>query len=78
MRGFPIVIRSFDEVRDFVALATVQPFAVMVGNGSQEVSAKGFIGMFSLDYSAPLMVTVDCSPEEFTQFRQAASRFLAS
>jgi hypothetical protein len=34
--------------------------------------------MFSLDYSEPLQVRVDCQGEDFLQFRQAAHRFVVA
>ncbi len=72
---FSIEIHSFQQVRDFVSLATVQPFRVLVGNDRRRVNGKSFMGMFSLDYSEPLMVRVDCQDEAFQQFRQAAEAF---
>ena len=76
MQEFSIEIHSFQEVRDFVSLATVQPFRVLVGNDRRRVNGKSFMGMFSLDYSEPLQVRVDCQGEDFLQFRQAAHRFV--
>ena len=52
MREFTVSIRSFQDVKDFVSLATIQPFRVLVGNGRQWVNAKSFMGMFSLDFRA--------------------------
>ena len=77
MRHFNICVRSFRQVQDFVALAMVQPFEVLVGNDKQQVNGKSFMGMFSLDYKRPLRVTVRCSDEEFGRFRQDAAQFLA-
>lgn len=76
MQEFNIAIHCFPEVRDFISLATVQPFEVFVGNDHQVVNAKGFIGMASLDFSHPLTVLCDCDPDCFRSFRQQASRFL--
>ena len=76
MQEFNIAIHSFPEVRDFISLATVQPFEVFVGNERQTVNAKGFIGMVSLDFSRPLKVLCDCDSDVFQNFRQQASRFL--
>ena len=76
MKEFSIAIRSFQDVQDFVALATVQPFRIVIGNDRHRVNAKSFMGMFSLDYSQPLQVRMSCSEEDFQQFRLAASRFL--
>lgn len=69
MREFDIVLNSLRQVQDFVKLAMVQPFEVVVGNDSQHINGKDLMGMFSLDYSAPVRVSVKCSPEEFTAFR---------
>lgn len=77
MQKFHISIRSSREVQEFVALAMVQPFEVLVGNDRQQINGKSFIGMFSLDYKRPLLVSVNCSEEEFARFRQDAARFLA-
>ena len=77
MLEFNIAIHSFLEVREFISLATVQPFEVFVGNEHQIVNAKGFIGMASLDFSRPLKVLCDCDPLGFQNFRQQAVQFLA-
>ena len=76
MREFNIFIRSFREVQEFVALAMVQPFEVLVGNAQHQINGKNYIGMFSLNYSEPLQVSVKCSEEEFLRFRKDAARFL--
>ncbi len=77
MRQFQIHIYSAQQVKDFVALAMVQPFQVLVGNEKQQVNGKSFIGMFSLDYKKPVKVSVTCSDEEFGAFRQATNTLLA-
>ena len=77
MRHFNISVRSFRQVQEFVSLAMVQPFEVLVGNDKQQVNGKSFIGMFSLDYKRPLRVSVSCSEEEFGRFCQDAAQFIA-
>ena len=76
MQEFSVALSSFQEVKDFVELATVQPFRILVGNDRRRVNGKSFMGMFSLDYSEPLKVRVDCKEDQFFQFRQAAARFV--
>ena len=76
MKEFNITIRSFQQVQDFVSLAMVQPFDVLVCNEKQQINGKSFMGMFSLNYREPLHVRVRCSEEEFQRFRQDAARFL--
>ena len=78
MQEFTISIRSFQDILDFVALATVQPFPVLVDNSQSQVNAKSFMGMFSLDYTQPTTVMIDCDSDEFHRFRRDAARFAAS
>ena len=70
MRQFDIVVTSFRQVQDFVSLAMVQPFEVLVGNEKQQVSGKSFMGMFTLNHQKPLRVSVRCSEEEFGKFQE--------
>ena len=74
---FDIVLRSLQQVQDFVALAMVQPFELMVGNDRQSINGKDLMGMLSLDYSHPVRVCVRCTQEQFSSFRNSASSFLA-
>ena len=78
MQEFTISIRSFQDILDFVALATVQPFPVLVDNSQSQVNAKSFMGMFSLDYTQTTTVLTDCDAEAFRRFRQDAARFIKS
>ena len=77
MRQFHVAFRSFRQVQDFVSAAMVKPFRVLVGNDSQQVNGKSFIGMFCLDYSQPLQVSVDCDEAAFVQFRKEVLTLLA-
>lgn len=77
MKQFDIVLHSFADVQDFVEIATVQPFRILVGNDRTRVNAKSFMGMFSLDFSEPVHVRADCTEEECFHFKQAVARFLA-
>ena len=77
MKQFDISLHSFQDVQDFVELATVQPFRIVVGNDRTRVNAKSFMGMFSLDFATPVQVRADCSDEECTSFKLAAARSLA-
>ena len=76
MQKFDIMIHSRQEVQEFVSLAAQQPFRVTVGNDSQSIDGKDFMGMFSLDYSRPLQVCLQCSGEECRCFRQNVAKFL--
>lgn len=76
MQEFYIHIGSFKDIQDFVALATVQPFSVSVGNESQQVNGKSFSGMVTLDYHRPIFVRSECSIAQWQVFRQQAAKFL--
>ena len=77
MKQFDICLQTFEDVQDFVELATVQPFRILVGNDRIRVNAKSFMGMFSLDLTTPVQVRADCTEEQCDGFKQAAARFLA-
>ena len=70
MHQFDIVMRSFQQVQQFVKLAMRKPYDVMVGNEHQNINGKDIMGMFSLDYRFPLKVSVRCSETEFESFVQ--------
>ena len=76
MHQFPIHIHSFGDIKAFVALATVQPFRVTVRHEEQQVNAKSFMEMFTLDYSEPLRLKI--AEENQETFRIAAKKFIAN
>ena len=77
MKEFEIRIKSVQDVLSFVDLATSRPFAVLVGNDTHRVNGKSFMEMFCLNFARPLKATMDCSEEEFEQFRRDADALLA-
>ena len=78
MHTFPVEFRSFEDVRDFVLLSMTRKYDISVSNGYQTVDAKSLMVMFSLDYSHPLEVRVDCSDAEFSDFLEEATPFRVS
>ena len=77
MQEFHIALHSFKEVQEFISLATVQPFPILVGNEFQQVNGKSFIGMVSLDHTRPLLVQGDCDGQTWQKFRTLATKFLS-
>jgi hypothetical protein len=77
MKQFDIILRSFQDVQEFVEIATIQPFRVLVGNDRSRVNAKSFMGMFSLNYAEPVQVRADCSEMDYEHFKSAVGKFLA-
>ena len=78
MAEFHMTIHSFEQVQAFVKVAMDQPFPVMVGNESQQINGKDLMGMFSLDYTRPVKVSVNCTEEQFLCFQQAANQAIQS
>ena len=78
MKHFFISVRTVLQVQDFVKLAMLQPFDVLVTDNRKQVSGKNFMGMFTLDLRQPLDVQVTCDEASFQQFRQKAEGLLAS
>ena len=77
MKQFDIILRSFQDVQEFVEIATIQPFRVLAGNDRSRVNAKSFMGMFSLNYAEPIQVRADCSDLDCKHFQSAVGKFLA-
>jgi len=78
VKSFTISLHSLKQVQDFVSLAMIQPFDVLVCNDYQQVNGKNFMGMFSLDFRQPLQVQVSCDEDSFCRFRQKAAELFAS
>ena len=77
MQEFEIELHSFRQVQDFVILAGQQPFDIRAGNSWQDINGKDLMGMFSLDYSRPVRIKMECSQEAFHTFQQEVCQFLA-
>ena len=77
MKHFNICIRSFADIRDFVAIAIAQPFDVFGGNDIQKVNAKSLMAMFTLNYHRPLQVSFTCDDEACSRFTSEAAKFIA-
>ena len=76
MWEFKVRFSSFQDVQDFVSMAAGEKFPILVGNDSFQVAGTSFMGMFSLDHTKPVQITMECSQDEFQGFRQKVERFL--
>ena len=75
MRELRIQLRSVQDVLSFVALATERSFPIYVANGNHRVNGESFMEMFSLNLREPMVVTFQCSDEEYEKLRRDAARF---
>ena len=73
---FYVRFHNSQEIRDFIAWSSAQPFTLSVGNDGYVVNGSSFMGMFTLDHSRPLKVRVSCSAEEYGRILRDAERFL--
>lgn len=63
MKAFNIMLRSINDVKDFVNVVNKYDFDVDLTSGRYVVDAKSIMGIFSLDLSKPIRVEVhteDC------------------
>lgn len=66
---------SLNDVKEFVGLATLQPYSVEVHDGDRLVNAKSFMEMFTINFTDPLLVEVGGKENE-ANFAHAAKKFL--
>lgn len=63
MKTFNIMLKSINDVKDFVNIVNRYKFDVDLTSGRYVVDAKSIMGIFSLDLSKPIRVEVhveDC------------------
>ncbi|MDP4181654.1 MAG: HPr family phosphocarrier protein [Bacillota bacterium] len=63
MKSFNIILKSINDVKDFVNFVNRYDFDVDLTSGRYVVDAKSIMGIFSLDLSKPIKVDVhtdDC------------------
>lgn len=65
------------DIKEFVSIATLQPFSVLVDDGNHLVNATSFMEMCTLDFAKPLRIDAG-SPENEAQFALAAQNYIAS
>ena len=58
MKAFNIMLKSINDVKDFVNVVNKYDFDVDLTSGRYVVDAKSIMGIFSLDLSRPIRVEV--------------------
>lgn len=77
MKQLQIQFHSFQDIQDMVDLASAQPFPIWVMDRRCKVNATSFMCLFSLDYTQPLTVEVNCDREQWEAFAPKLTRFAA-
>lgn len=55
-----IMLKSFDEVKQFVNIACGKDYDIELMSGKYIVNAKSIMGVFSLDLTKPLVMVAHC------------------
>lgn len=55
-----IILKSFDDVRNFVNLANTVEYDIELVSGKYTVDAKSIMGVFSLDLTKPMTMVAHC------------------
>ena len=74
MKSFNIMLRSINDVKDFVNIANKYDFDVDLTSGRYVVDAKSIMGIFSLDLSKP--IKVDVHGDECSCFYEEVKKFI--
>lgn len=68
MQTFKIKFRTPEQIKEFIRFTSTQNYDIDLSIGHYVVDAKSIIGIFSLDISKELIVTLHCSNEESKEF----------
>lgn len=74
MKSFNILLKSINDVKDFVNIVNKYDFDVDLTSGRYVVDAKSIMGIFSLDLSKP--IKVDVHAEDCGNFCEEIKRFM--
>lgn len=55
-----IMLKSFEDVKRFVAIASSKDYDIELMSGKYIVNAKSIMGVFSLDLTKPLIMVAHC------------------
>ena len=77
MCSFKVNLRSVEDIKNFVAAASVVDCDIDVLAGRYLVDAKSIMGLFSLELSKPVTVQLHGSAEAVEAFRRAVGALIA-
>ncbi len=70
MYNFKITLSSINEVKSFVNAACSQMCDIDIISGRYVIDAKSIMGIFSIDLTKPVTVSVNGTEEEYKAFRE--------
>ena len=75
MTEFKMKLMTINDVKEFVALASLCRFDLDLNSGRYTVDAKSIMGIFSIVPSESLTLTVYASPDECADFLKQIAKF---
>lgn len=74
MKTFNIMLKSINDVKDFVNIVNKYDFDVDLTSGRYIVDAKSIMGIFSLDLSKP--IKVEAHSDDVEEFMKEVKPFI--
>ena len=71
-----VKLNGIDDIKNFCAKASSQLFDIDVVSGRYVVDAKSIMGLFSLDLSRPVEVTIQAEKSECESFLTEIDNFI--
>lgn len=75
MKEFMVMLKSINDVKDFVSAASMQVCDIDVVSGRYTIDAKSIMGLFSLDLAKPIQVQVYGTEQDGEKFFEAVKKF---
>jgi len=72
-----IRLRNINDVKSFVAACTGCAFEIFLGTEPNEINAKSIMGLFSLDFNSPILMTTTGEGPELAAFLEEIGGYLA-
>ncbi len=69
MSRFTIMLKSINDVKEFVRIVNEFPYDIDLSSGRYIVDAKSIMGIFSLDLARPIVVDVHEADAEALRLR---------
>ena len=75
--SFDVKLNNMDDVKDFINEICKHPFDAELRSGKYNVDAKSIMGVFSLDLSHPVELTIsNASDKDVAAFKDAISEMI--
>ena len=78
MRIDNIRIDSVDKIKDFVDAVSKIPYDVKISREQHIIDAKSLMGLFSLDTTKPVSISVDCETDYDPEIMDLVKPYIAA